>query len=388
MSQRIFFYSHDTVGLGHIRRTQKIANRLAGNNRSILIACASPVASTFLSEEGIEYLNLPGFTKLMTGEYIPRNLHVPISEFVDLRSSILLSAVMNFKPDVIIVDKEPLGVKQELRPALQYVREVMPETHIICGFRDILDDDKTISKEWERRDTAAALEELYDSIFVYGRKEIYDYSKEYSCVTDKIASKIHYTGYVNPDSNREPGANPAQFFPTKKPIVTVTMGGGGDGEDVIEHVLNLIQAKLCNSNFNLLLLTGPFIRPEIMEKVKSVESQFESFRSVRFVNNTEKIFKESDLIVTMGGYNTMCELVALGKYPLVIPRVVPRVEQLIRAKVFKERGLCDFIDPRELTAPLLAIKIEEMLESCPKPKAGFDISGLEKIEKYIEGALQ
>ena len=71
-AHRIFFYSHDTVGLGHIRRTQKIANQIAADDRSILIACASPKASAYLSEPGIEYLNLPGFTKLMTGEYVPR----------------------------------------------------------------------------------------------------------------------------------------------------------------------------------------------------------------------------------------------------------------------------------------------------------------------------
>lgn len=388
MSKRIFFYSHDTVGLGHIRRTQKIANQLAGNDRSILIACASPVASTYLSEEGIEYLNLPGFTKLMTGDYIPRNLNLPIQEFVDLRSSILLSAVMNFRPDVVIVDKEPLGVKQELRPALQYIREVLPETHTICGFRDILDDNETVCKEWEKRETAAALEELYDTIFVYGQKEIYDYSSEYSCVTDKIADRIKYTGYVNPKTNREPGAMPSLLFPHKKPLVTITMGGGGDGDEVIETVLDLVQAELCAAKFNLLLLTGPFVQREIMKKAKAVEKDFACFRTVRFVNNTEKIFQNSDLVVTMGGYNTMCELVALKKYPLVIPRVVPRVEQLIRAKVFHERGLCEFIDPRELTAPLLSIKIEEMLEESPQPKANFATDGLEQIESYIEEVLK
>lgn len=388
MSKRIFFYSHDTVGLGHIRRTQKIANRLASKDRSILVACASPVASTYLSEAGIEYLNLPGFTKLMSGEYVPRNLNLPIKEFVDLRSSILLSAVMNFRPDVIIVDKEPLGVKQELRPALQYVREVMPETHIICGFRDILDDADTVAKEWERRETVEALEELYDTIFVYGKKEIYDYQKEYPCVTEKIAKRLEYTGYINPKTNKEPGSIPSLFFPCDKPLVTVTMGGGGDGDQVIENVLDLVQAELCAAKFNLLLLTGPFIQASVLEKAKAVERQYSCFRTVRFVNNTEKIFKNSDLIVTMGGYNTMCELVALGKYPLVVPRVVPRVEQLIRARVFKERGLCEFIDPRELTAPLLAVKIEQMLDEKPAPQSVFDTDGLERVEAYIGELLK
>lgn len=388
MSKRIFFYSHDTVGLGHIRRTQKIANRLARSDRSILIACASPVASTYLSETGIEYLNLPGFTKLMSGDYVPRNLNVPVQQFVNLRSSILLSAVSNFHPDLIIVDKEPLGVKQELRAALQYAREVLPETKIVCGFRDILDDAETVAAEWEKRDTIYALEELYDSILVYGTEDVFNYEKEYPFLTPTLINKLQYTGYVQPESSQEPGSIPSLLFPESKPLVTVTMGGGGDGAKLVDAVLDLVQANLSNGEYNLLLLTGPFVERELLEKTKAIEASSNYFRSIRFVNNTEMIFKNSDLVVTMGGYNTMCELVALGQFPLVIPRVEPRVEQLIRARVFKERDLCDFIDPRELTAPILAVKIEDMLEQRHQPSASLATDGLQQIANFVEGALK
>src|SRR2546426_998592 len=126
-TKRILLYSHDTFGLGHIRRTQKIANAVANPDWSILVACASPKTSSFSSRPGIEYLNLPGFAKQVNGDYLPRSLNIPGSEFVNLRASLLLSAVRSFSPDLVLIDKEPLGVRGELLPALGYLRTCRPQ---------------------------------------------------------------------------------------------------------------------------------------------------------------------------------------------------------------------------------------------------------------------
>lgn len=385
--RRIFFYSHDTVGLGHIRRTQKIANRLAGADRSILIACASPVASSYLSEKGIEYLNLPGFTKLMTGEYVPRNLNVSMDEFVSLRASILLAAISSFKPDLIVIDKEPLGVRQELRPALQYIRETKPECQIVCGFRDILDDPAATATEWERKGTLAALRGFFDKIYVYGDRGIFDFSSAYNIPAD-LEAKIEYTGYVHPDKNREPVSPKPGFIDDSLPFVTFTLGGGGDGESFISTVLALAEQGIRGLAFNTLLLTGPFIERDLLARTKELEARRGDFRAIRFTTNAQALFEKSDLVVSMGGYNTMCELIALGKFPLVIPRVLPRVEQLMRAKLFQEKGLCDFLDPRELSVDALALKVKALLARGDVARMHFPADGLAYIEASVERLLQ
>ena len=91
-----------------------------------------------------------------------------------------LGVHISFAPDLLVIDKEPLGVKKELVPSLQYLREVLPECRIVCGFRDILDGQDEVAHEWERRDTVQALENFFDEIFVYGEKDIFDFSKEYN----------------------------------------------------------------------------------------------------------------------------------------------------------------------------------------------------------------
>ena len=49
----------------------------------------------------------------------------------------------------------------------------------------------------------------------------------------------------------------------------------------------------------------------------------------------------------MGGYNTYCEILSFDKPALIVPRVQPREEQLIRARRAAELGLIDMLLPEE-----------------------------------------
>lgn len=385
-TKKILFYSHDTFGLGHIRRTQKIANSIASNERSILIACASPKASAFASQPGIEYLNLPGFTKQITGEYVPRSLNIPTDEFVNLRSHLLLSAVRSFSPDVFVIDKEPLGVKKELLPSLEYLRKFRKQCHIICGFRDILDEKETVRDEWERRDTLRALRDYFDSVLIYGEKEIFDFAKEYD-LPDEIASRLYYTGYIQPDETRdEDDVN--LTFNDDKPVVTFTLGGGGDGWEFLETFLNAIETVPNPAPFNTVVLTGPFASQALIARARALADRRDDLKAASFTANTLGLFRRSRVVVSMGGYNTFTELAALRKRPLILPRVKPRQEQLIRARVFKDQGLCDYIHPLELSIESLLAKINEMLDENGPTAPAFKATGLQGVRARIEEVLR
>ena len=49
----------------------------------------------------------------------------------------------------------------------------------------------------------------------------------------------------------------------------------------------------------------------------------------------------------MGGYNTYCEILSFDKPALIVPRVQPREEQLIRARRAAELGLIEMLLPEE-----------------------------------------
>jgi predicted glycosyltransferase len=383
MSKRVMFYSHDTFGLGHIRRTQKIANAISGPDKSVLIACSSPMANSFLSRPGIEYLNLPGFAKQMSGEYLPRSLNIPLEEFVSLRANLLLAAVRNFRPHMIIADKEPLGVKGELLPSLRYIREEKLNTKIVCGFRDILDEKVKVAEEWKRKGVPQALEEYYDSLLVYGERENFDFVSEYE-LSKSLAEKVVYTGYVQPKENIEKEFFPLDFS-VERPLVTFTLGGGGDGWNFIDVFLKMIEVD--GDNFNYVLLTGPFANMPLVERARRLEAERGNLKVIEFTSNTQGLFERSALVISMGGYNSVCELLHMQKYPLILPRVQPREEQLIRAKVFRAKGLCDYLHPADLNPESLSRKIRQMVQIDRTKIPSLDMSGIENMRSFIEEAL-
>ncbi len=71
----ILMYSHDTYGLGHIRRSMAIANHLCDYNTNVLILTGSPIAGRFPFQEQVYFVRIPGMIKKMNGDYqmiVPR----------------------------------------------------------------------------------------------------------------------------------------------------------------------------------------------------------------------------------------------------------------------------------------------------------------------------
>ena len=86
-------------------------------------------------------------------------------------------------------------------------------------------------------------------------------------------------------------------------------------------------------------------------------------RTYHFYRNMEKLLAAADLVVSMGGYNTICELLSLGTLPLIVPRDTPRKEQLIRAKIFHRNNLVDYIPWHQCGAERMREKVFSLLES-------------------------
>ncbi len=387
--KRLLFYSHDTVGLGHIRRTQKIANQLSDPNTSILIICSSPKASEFESAEGIEYLKLPSFTKLQDGSYIPKNLKMSLSEFIELRSELILATVKSFKPDVFLVDKEPLGVGGELKSALSHIKNHLEGCITICGLRDILDDPESLATEWRKRGSAEALEEYYRSILVYGDQKIYDLGNQHQ-MNDSIQRKMKYVGYLlQPESliAEKPKEDTwPSFEDSDKPFVLFTLGGGEDGAEYLHQIADSLH-RLSENDLNAVVVTGPFLPNSDYAAFYAKVYQLGNVRCMKFSSNMKELITKANLIVSMGGYNTFCEIVSMGKRPLILPRVRPRKEQLIRAQIFNNLGVCDYIDPDVLSGEVLSNRIIELLSERRQPMTHFNVNGLENTRGHIQEYL-
>jgi len=192
---RVLIYSHDTFGLGHIRRCRAIANALIASypHISVIIVSGSSVVSSFQFGDGIDYVRIPGIEKQSDGRYEPHHLNLDLGDTLRLRADIIRQTVQSFDPDVVIVDKEPIGLRGELKPSLDILRR--RGARIVLGLRDVLDDPATLLEEWRRSGALEALDTMYDDIFVYGLEDIY---KPLTGLPEqqRFAEKIRYLGYL------------------------------------------------------------------------------------------------------------------------------------------------------------------------------------------------
>ena len=61
-----------------------------------------------------------------------------------------------------------------------------------------------------------------------------------------------------------------------------------------------------------------------------------------------QLMEAADAIVSMGGYNTLCEALVVGRPLVIVPRSTHKVEQQIRAEILASRGLARWVHPRDL----------------------------------------
>jgi predicted glycosyltransferase len=384
----ILMYSHDTYGLGHIRRSMAIARHLSGKEVNILILTGSPIAGRFTFPEQVDFVRIPGMIKKTNDEYHSLSIRIDPNQALHIRKNIISATAEAFRPDLFIVDKEPLGLKKEVLPTLQWLRESLPATKTVLGLRDILDEPSVVCNDWKAKDVYRYLEELYDEIWIYGNRDIYDPIVEYK-IPSSLEPKICFTGYI---PRKQWSKTVRQKIRKRYRIldedtfILVTAGGGGDGCDLLDHYLSMHDFFPTSLPFKTLMITGPFMPKSSRESLKKRAKQY-GIKSLPFHPRMEQMIGAADLVISMGGYNTICEILSQQTPSLIIPRETPRKEQLIRAEKLTEQGLIDYIPWKEVSAQLLRDKIFTILQKSSEytgNMAGFKLSGLDTMRDRID----
>jgi predicted glycosyltransferase len=380
---KILMYSHDSYGLGHLRRTLALAEAFVGaeSGTSVLILTGSTVSSVFRMSFGIDLVKLPSAVKVASRVYEPSRMSVDFENLKNLRSSLILSAVKSFDPDAFIVDKAPLGMKREVYPALEFLHAERPSTLTVLGLRDVMDDPSRIRLNWREGGISSAIENFYDTILVYGPREVYDPLPEYG-LSAATLRRCHYVGYVGRASIPEETSD-LMFEPG---YVLVTAGGGGDGFHLLKNYLESLRRPA--PAFESLVVTGPMMDDASKRKIESLARGLR-VRVMEFRADMECLIRDAGAVVSMGGYNTTVELLVAHKPALIVPRVEPRVEQLIRAEQLAELGLVDMIHPHNLTPRLMRTKVEELLERDPAsaPRVEVDLSGASRAVDLVTAGI-
>lgn len=374
---RILMYSHDTFGLGHLRRCRTIAHSLVENfsGLQVLIVSGAPIAGAFDYRSRVDFVKIPSVIKLRNGEYTSMAAHVDLSETLKMRRSIMLDTARSFEPDLFIVDKEPMGLQGEVEETLAYLKD--QGTRLVLGLRDIMDSPQLLAAEWERRGNLAKIQQYYDNIWVYGPRSFYDPLAGLD-VPLPVRERMTFVGFLKRRVHvgRGDGAG-------RPPYVLVTTGGGGDGADMVRDVIAAYRAE--PDLPHAVIVLGPYMPAEQRERMIALSKGL-PVEILEFVPKMEELMAGARAVVCMGGYNTWCEVLSFDKPALIVPRCVPREEQLIRAERATELGLATMLLPEDAAdTPRLAAAIRALPGLPPPSSSGRkpELDGLANISRIV-----
>lgn len=389
--KKIMVYSYDAFGLGNIRRMLAICQHLLQSipNLSILLLSGSPMLQSFRLPPGLDYIKLPCLNRGRSGNMAVKYLNADIESTLKLRSELILAAARNYQPDLILVDKKPSGIKGELNLAIDYLKSNLPATKFVLLLRDILDTPEKTVGEWRREGYYQQVEAVYDRLLVVGMPKIFDLSYEYQ-FSKAISDKVRYCGYIRKESglkNRRTVRQELGINSSEK-LVLITPGGGEDGYCLINNYLQCLeqQSHLFSSNkVRSLIFCGAEMPIQQQQQIYQQAAKYPGVKVLEFTNDMMSYINTADIVISMCGYNTITEVLQKRKKAIVVPRVKPGKEQLIRAQSLQKAGLIEMIHPEQLNPDLLIKTLFNRLNQFQNSKDLFqlDFDGLLRTTDYL-----
>ncbi|GAB3264937.1 glycosyltransferase family protein [Arthrobacter pigmenti] len=368
---RVVLYSHDSLGLGHSRRNLAIAHAMAaavpeltGRTVTGLLVTGESHATRFESPDGWDWVVLPGVGKGLEG-YVPRHLAVSQQQLTGLRSHIMNAVLQQFRPHLMIVDRHAFGVDGELKQALSELRTSNPDCRVVLGLREVLDSPSAVKREW-RNLGVSNVRRCFDELWVYGDPRIHDPLLTGE-IPQQLAPMVRFTGYLAAGRH---ASRPTSGV--KRPYLLTMAGGGSDGLDV---VLTAARTTV-PAGYEHLIIAGPQMPKAHRAQVE--RAAVNGTRVLGSVRDALAEIKDASAIVSMGGYNSVCEIMSTNTPALLIPRVTSRREQIIRAESLARRHLVDVCHPEEFTSAAMAAWLETAL-GTHVVRSEIDLDGLSAV---------
>jgi predicted glycosyltransferase len=389
--RRIFLYCHDAYGLGNARRMMAIAGHLARTvpNANLLLASGSPVMHGFHLPDRVDYIKLPSVARTSREQYATRYLTTAIADTISLRSAVLLAAVADFAPDLVLVDKKPFGIMRELADAIRYLRDERPETKHVLVLRDILDAPEATIPTLAASSFERDVNTHFDLVAVLGTPEVFDVCAQYRLSAD-TASRVRYCGYLRSSAPARSVAEvrAALDVAVEDRLVVVTPGGGEDGRALVDAACAASRQLLGlgHPRVKTLVVTGPHAPPDHLAALQSHAARHDGLMVREFSDDMSGLVAAADLVVAMGGYNSVCDILTFARRAIVVPRAVPVREQSVRATRMAALGYLTMLPAERLVASTLAAAMARELARPARPTpAPVDLDGLPTLAAHLDG---
>ena len=344
----VVMYSHDTIGLGHMRRNSAIAKELVAQvpGISVLMIVGCPAGMVFEQHPGIDYVKLPSLSKLRRGVYQPGSLRIDARTTRDMRMRIIEGVIGAIRPDLILVDHEPSGAMDELLPVLKTLRNT-PGARTVLGLRDILDEPERTRGLWAEQGTDRLIAGSYDHVLVYGDESFFPSISAYGLAALKPGC-VSECGIVTTVRSFPRAGRPKRFA-----RVLVSGGGGRDAFPMIAAAIAAMAELPERKRPRMTVITGPLMDRELQTEAMRAGA-LNGVEVLEHVVDVPALMAQSDLFITMAGYNSINEALAVGCPVVTVPRLGPSAEQRLRAEALERAGLAHYLRREDLSAASIA----------------------------------
>jgi predicted glycosyltransferase len=373
MSEHVFFYVQHLLGIGHLRRSEILAEAMAAAGLDVTVALGGrPIPE--VPFRGIRTSQLPmaqianeDFSTLLDAGGQPVG-----EDWKATRRAALLDLLRASEPDVLLIELYPFGRRQfafELIPLLEAAHARDRRPRVACSVRDILVASKKPGRDAE---VTGVVRRFFDAVLVHGDPALIPFEATFPSAKG-LADLIHYTGYVAapaPETTSVEGAGE----------VLVSTGSGAVGAPLL---FSAIAARPITPLADKVwrLIAGPNLPATDLARLAAMADA----RTIveRFRDDFAARLKSSALSISQAGYNTTMDILRAGVPAVVVPyETASETEQRFRSDMLSAARLLTVLPAAELSPERLALAVAEALAK-PRSSHHVDLNGAPTTARII-----
>lgn len=369
---KIVIHCQYVYGIGHFVRTLELAKGLS-QQFCVFILNGGEIVPNFEIPPEINMIQLPAIYKEENADTLsPVDSKYSIEECFERRKYIITDLLSNLKPDLLITEHFPFGLlfKDEVIELISNVKFFNSKVKIICSVRDIIESSNGGKYD---KTTVELLNRWYDMVLIHGDQNCIHLKRSFPRYND-ILIPVYHTGYiVKNHSTILKVDNPI-------PIILASIAGGRLGKELLRELISNHSFIYKSIKHKLILFSGAFesnfdeLKREITA-LKSSKIELNVFDRKSYLD----IFSKADLVISLGGYNSVIESISNGKKLLVYQREFTQgnKEQDLRIRLFKDLGLLNVIYPNDFSSNTIVESIRKSLDFNIDRNVKINLNGTE-----------
>ncbi len=289
-------------------------------------------------------------------------IHLPADTESEERSQLALEALASFSPDAVVIDSLPFGLRREF----DCIINLLKRSNIRCVLGLESGPTHTIPEQAQR---------LYDQIWAYCDRDLYDFSREYN-FTNGTRKKICHTGYLDHLSQHRTKTTAS----ASQTLILFMLDNVEDYADASETLINTPLPPHSRAT----LITGTNVPIHIKTGLRQLTSAQDNIEVVDDCDKRDNLLAQADFIVAMGNHIPLHAAEVNGKATLLIP-----AEQKVcrTTKRLAKLNVAEVVNMSETTTETISNWLHQKAESDHSPNSQLiDCKGLSRLPGLL-GAL-